>query len=472
MLKRTIVEGQGLHICEDKEQTCSVNLVNSKGSSFNQSVSHPGEDCKCGVNIPKMEQQIWNNSVVSFGLRDVKVSYKFEVVSIDRNMTKTLVIQPGEKVDSDCNFPPGFKTIQCRMHLKVKDKSYNYCTRRIFSENETITCQALVRGSVDPIISTVEIVKELPEKKFPEDRTYRCETSLGVIEYCIAENLNTKVIVNNEDHLVGEEYSSGQTRFQEGVCELVILPHTKNTGIWRTYIKVKGLNGTGFDYDGCIFTDQSSVKDDYIVLKEKLIKDITTVKSISFTANRTIICPTVPYPLTRCYLRMPDNKIITPPAQLFKRTSKMGICVFPNVNLQQGNLICSFNSFDLNEPDFQQEYIVEEKQSFIKVSSSVTINKFAVDLELGCKMALETELHNCLFISPSGELYHLPSSSFKSRRHSYRGEGLFVGDCGVIIKDRTMEDYHGNWTCHLDANLFQTDKSILIEPLKGLEAKN
>lgn len=472
---KTIVEGQGLWFCEDANSNCIISIETEDGRTWTPSdvpgndkdlILEPELNCSCGLRLLNISRSFDKNTI-KFGLREILVEYRINVIPFNEIPTTTLFVPYGQRIAAGCEFPATLEILRCRMHLKSKSQTLKWCHKRYYSENETIECWANVKGSADPIHSKVKVIVEpqqVHQKKEPHNSFYRCKTPLGAAESCIAENFATKEAVNLEDNLRGHQFSSRLTKLDDGVCELQIVSDVASyVGPWKIFMKMKSLNSSYYAYDGCLF----NAADDY---EGKVIQDfideVATPKHLPYHPNLTITCPPAPYPLTRCYL-LSGNELIFPSPDLFQRSSKLGICMFRDVKIVRSNeLVCSFNSHDPTKADLQQRYIVEEEHmNLITVSKPIirrsSTNSSLVDLELSCKFSMEIAFTNCLFVSPHGQLYHLPTSAFSGTNYSYKGKGLANGECGAVI---TVDEKQlaGRWSCHIEAFSFYKKEVIEV----------
>lgn len=471
---KTILEGQGLIFCEDPSAHCTISIetedqktwVPSSAVHDKNLIMDPDVDCSCGLRMLNISRD-FDKNIVKFGLREILVEYRINVIPFNKLPTKTYVVPFGQRIAAECDFPNSLEILHCRMELKEASNTFKWCHKRYYSENETITCQATVKGSADPVYSKVVIIIEPFVKRIEKPNGfYRCTASLGSAESCIAEDFATKTIVNLEDNLLGQEFSSQMTRLDHGVCELQVLSSLTYRGPWRIMMKMKSLKNTFYDFEGCMFN--AALIDSDKVIKD-LLNEITVPKFLLYRPNMTITCPNTPYPLTRCYLLV-KNEIILPVNDLFQRTSKLGICIFLNLEIETGEVVCNFNSHDPSLADLQQKYIVEEN-TFVKISkpilrkASYNTSSPIAELELLCKLSFVSGLTNCLFVSPFGRLYHLPTSKFSNQTHSYKGKGLSMGECGAVISV-IEEQAFGNWSCYIEANLFS--KNLVIPVLENM----
>lgn len=412
---------------------------------------------ECGAQVRNVSAKTscnWQLIAVDDNL--VRVDGQFSVQTIG-NMGKETVIKmegaPGQQASIVCP-QNGFHYV-CVI-VDQKGKRFHKCNLDVFypeiGKEVIYMCHTIALGSTMPTDTIIE-VKGKQENSNQEiirnDKSVVLSCKSSFFNWCAAVHDKTNEVVSIQSNIIGDRYSSAKTDLNTGLCQLEIpTPILANeTGIWKIYGQTNQYSSVD-SRTGCIFHLDSFPEVEINSLRSRVLVP-QTVHSIQ--QQFSIQCEEAPYKLSYCYLRFPDNQIQYAEPSMFVLTSGLGICRFDFVPIQDGRFTCGFNAPDENGPDIVQDINVhyhpvldiEATPKEVFVSKNETFS-------LLCRVVTDDPIQSCMFISPTGVIYNLPKTIFKSSSYSYFGRGLHNGDCGIEFTAPDAEENlpeFGNWTC-------------------------
>lgn len=334
------------------------------------------------------------------------------------------------------------------------------------SDPKVYHCKVFFWGRIDAVHSELHIRSvELPLKVLSNieenDRQVILSCQLDEsFSVCRAESLSTGNQYLLMDGFQSRRYSAWNTLLENGLCQIEIpKPLAVNeTGVWRIHGKLKG-SGV---WTGCLFNlnaTMSSEIESFVALLENVVHLETNADSID------IRCADSPYPLDYCYLETPTHEIIRPSIREMRLFKQYGRCTFAGVKAVSGRYTCGFPAID-HSRDLYQRFDVKYNDPNVLADVQAEIvhvgpsNRFS----LMCFALLDHSVDSCVFVSPTGELYHLPNSSYANQRFGYYGRGFVEGECGIEIY-KVEEGHSGNWTCSINLvdKLSQINLQILVK---------
>lgn len=359
--------------------------------------------------------------------------------------------------------PQGKSTEACELQVKFPALTNEAA--------EVFTCRVFFWGRVDAVISEIQVrshespakvVSSLTETENHVLLSCALKESLAV---CRAESLTTNNQFLIMDGFQSRRYSTRNTLLESGLCQFEIpKPIAANeTGVWRIHGRLKSSG----DWAGCLFhlnVDLSVVYEEFRSgLEENSSVEIMTTTSEAIE----IRCADAPYELDYCYLVTPAKEVIRPTAREMILFKAYGRCTFAKVPSATGRYTCGFNSLDHSE-DLLQHFDVRynDPSVFVAVQREVvTVDDPTTNgIALMCFALQGYSIDSCSFVAPSGDLYHLPNSSYSHNRFAYLGRGFEEGECGIELK-RVEEGMIGNWTCSVSlvARIARYDVHIMVK---------
>lgn len=313
-------------------------------------------------------------------------------------------------------------------------------------------CKVFFWGRLDAVhtethVRSIESALKVNSKIEENDRQVILSCKLDEsFSVCRAESLSTGNQYLLMDGFQSRRYSAWNTLLENGLCQIEIpKPLAVNeTGVWRIHGKLKGSSGV---WTGCLFNlhaTMSSEVESFEAQLENIVHLETAADSID------IRCADSPYPLDYCYLETPTHEVIRPSIREMHLFKQYGRCTFAGVKAVSGRYTCGFPAID-HSRDLFQHFDVKYNDPMILADVQAEIvhvgpsNRFS----LMCFALLDHSIDSCVFVSPIGELYHLPNSSYANQRFGYYGRGFVEGECGIEIY-RVEEGHSGNWTCSIN----------------------
>lgn len=277
-------------------------------------------------------------------------------------------------------------------------------------------------------IKTVTFHEVKPSETYHGNYILECKAK-SKIARCTAEHLRTKRSFNINDGMQHSTYSAFKTRFEKGVCQFEVPQfgedlRDEDVGKWA--LSITDEEG---HYEQCHFILSPSKPRDVRHTKKRAVNKIQ---------GSTIDCgEEVSYPITRCYMRDPDDKIIRQDSCLFK----LG---------KVGRWTCGYNAVTAEVADEQRE---------IHVHATGAIDPQANDLTMQCSHIYRSPLKTCLFISPTNRPFSVPLVE----------EEFKAGLCKITFESKE-EMISGRWKCVIQGKNSDTDYSVDIEHAGHSEA--
>lgn len=280
---------------------------------------------------------------------------------------------------------------------------------------------------------------------FVEGNTAILECKSGrIITSCTIEHFGASHRrFNIEEGLAYRDYTAFKTLFQDGVCQFQMPSPIRDVDAGSWTIHIQGQN------------DMENRKCDFMLKSpySSIEKSSTDSIIIINTTEEEAVIPCargLTYPLTKCYMPMPDMSIIE-----FKEPLD-GICEF---TVKPGIWICGFNRESPNEPDILRHFEVRQFNNEA-IEGKANMN----DQTLSCRHIYKKALSACIFLSPSGQIYSLPSERFYAhhRFHYHPADNkLSDGYCGIkFLSKMLIED--GTWKCIIQVKNNDQDFSLDI----------
>lgn len=339
--------------------------------------------------------------------------------------------------------PQGKTTEACELQVKFP---------ALAKEAEVFNCRVFFWGRVDAVNSEIQVrshqspakvVSTLEEAENHVLLSCALAESLAV---CRAESLKTANQFLIMDGFQSRRYSTRNTLLESGLCQFEIpKPIAANeTGVWRIHGRLKSSG----DWAGCLFHLNVDLRVVYEEFRSRL-EEHNSVEVATTSEAIEIRCADAPYALDYCYLVTPAGEVIRPTAREMQLFKAYGRCTFAKVAAETGRYTCGFNSLDHSQ-DLQQHFDVRHSDPsvFVAVQREVV----AVDddptnaITLMCFALQGYSIDSCSFVAPSGDLYHLPNSSYAHHRFAYSGRGFEEGECGIELRG-VEEGFMGKWTC-------------------------
>lgn len=397
----------------------------------NGEVLHPFEfnnPIECGV-------RVLNTSSVSHG--------QWKLTGIDQNgnlNSDYFQVYIRSESDDDANSCPSSNPVGYCSKIELSTGRSKTCGETL---TENHICEYLLKGQMEKNSIMVELNSETPQKyrKDSERTILECskEPEWETMKSCYIEHIPSGEVYNIEEGLQDVRYSAYKTDFQAGICQFEIPGSIEEheAGVWKMHIernlqynngRIPPLNRT------CTF----HLIGNETLAKEKLLQRTQSTVLIKTISDNVLIdcAKNVYYPLTICYLRQ-DNLV-----HFYDDHGEMlmGNCIF---TVWPGNWTCGFNGPTKDDPDFVQNFEIIKYDSEIIEEQMKRTAKGTITLE--CHHISQATIKTCLFLSPNGKMYRLPSDNYNSTQFSYNGRGFTAGDCGIELSKEIEEP--GNWSC-------------------------
>lgn len=299
------------------------------------------------------------------------------------------------------------------------------------------------------------------------------EQNMEIID-CFIEHVPTGRRFYISDGLQGVRYSAYMTDFQTGVCQFEIPPGTiqdDEEGLWKMIIE--GTNPHGANFDSSYYPENTykkaqqckfQLKSNSTRAKDELeARTRTTIRIQTVNNLETIQCASnLFYPLHLCYL-VDNEKFRFSDGQGFED----GNCEF---QVGPANWTCGFNGPSVEDEDFTQKFEV------IKYETEAIDEKFTADedgtVTLECHLIKKMPIKLCMFLSPSGQVYRLPTDKFKATGGTYSyysaGGKMMNGDCGIEFA-AGVDVESGRWKCVIGKlNGEKVDTEIMVEEKEAI----
>ena len=377
---------------------------------------------------------------------------------------------PETEVSSFSGVEGDFGTISCpgdynhQRHCEIIDPQglvHEGCELRVkypavSSGPQVFHCHVYYWGRMDSFAAELHVESmESPAKVLAlteEDAThvvFSCSVKEEALSVCRAESLSSGIQFLIMDGFQSQRYSAWKTHLQNGICQLEIpKPYAANeVGIWRIHAK---LPSSGNEWTGCVFRLDVDFNSEYESFRNRLLEG-TPVQVTTTSEQIEFRCANAPYPLEYCYLVTPSKEVIQPSLRQMALFKTYGRCTFSSVPAETGRYSCGFNSPDHSE-DLFQHFDVHYSDPGVFVAAereTVSMADQSGRLSLMCFALQDYAISSCSFVAPSGELYHLPSSSFSNSQYAYVGGGFVAGHCGLELF-RVDDGHLGNWTCSVE----------------------
>lgn len=245
------------------------------------------------------------------------------------------------------------------------------------------------------------------------------------ISRCTAEHYRTKRSYNINDGMQHRTYSAFKTRFEKGVCQFEIPKFgedLKDEDVGKWTLSIRDVEGHTVE---CPFILSSSKSRDVRHTKKRSVNKIK---------GSTIDCgEEAYYPVSRCYMRAPDNRIIR----------QKDSCLFKLDAV--GRWTCGYNAVTAESPDEQREIHVHETGA---IDPQVNSN----DRTMQCNHIYRSPLKTCIFISPSNRPFSVPLVE----------EEFKAGLCKITFASRD-EMISGRWKCVIQVKDSDTAFSVDIK---------
>lgn len=375
---------------------------------------------------------------------------------------------PESYITSESGIAGNFGTIQCpgdynqQRHCRITDPKggvIESCEVRVkypaqlTSQPSIYMCQVFFWGRVDAVHTEVHVHSyQAPQKVYAnmEDNADHVLLSCAVDEglsVCRIESLTSSTQFLIMDGFQSHRYSTWNTHLDSGLCQFEIpKPIVANeTGVWRIHGKLKSSG----QWTGCVFHLNADMDLEYETFISGLLQNSVPLETTSETLD--FQCADAPYRLDYCYLVLPTEEVIRPTLGEMDLFRAYGRCTFTGVPVTTGRYRCGFNSLDHSEDLFQHfdvRYNDPNVLADVQHGEIVLVDP-SMGLTLMCYALQDYSINSCTFLAPSGDLYHLPNSTYSNSRFGYYGGGFGVGECGIELY--RVDDVHmGNWTCSIN----------------------
>lgn len=276
--------------------------------------------------------------------------------------------------------------------------------------------------------NALEYTLDRPERRITTSgagkMVLRCAVGFK-LKMCTSRNTVTDESIAVTPGLLTHQYSAYRTNFERGTCELEFLAPIRRSqwGLWKITAREKN----GHENQICKFN----------VYTTEFLDEITEFRNFTIRTldSRTTIkcCDRVPYELVECYLIKADEiEFYTNGDDL-----RQGNCQF---YVPPGNWTCGFNGPEAEMPHIRRYFNVVQYESRLIAEKQVSpIDNITT---IGAQHIYNEPLRTCMFLSPSTQLYVLPSADSVHNFTSFR-ENMKRGHCVISLTPQTEE--RGSW---------------------------
>lgn len=414
---------------------------------------------ECGARVK-------NVNAITPGVWRLEAHSKDESVESDSLSVSILTSVADVRIIEEMGISGHFGTIECpgdhnhQRHCEIIDpqnKKIESCEASVKypplnSDPKVYQCNVFFWGRIDVVQTEIQVRSvEAPLKIVSkvQDMTSHvvlsCSTANEGLSVCRAESLTTGNQYLIMDGFQSRRYSSWNTQLESGLCQFEIpTPMANNeTGVWRIHGKLK-RNGM---WTGCLFNLNANMTLEYEAFRASL----NTIRILETDSEKIDIhCPDSPYPLDYCYLETPTRDVIRPSVSNLELFKNYGRCFFSNVPSATGRYTCGFNSMDHSGDLFQHlDVQFHDRNVLADVQAEIVHIGPSNRFNLMCYALMDHSISSCVFVSPTGELFHLPSSQYSNTRFGYYGRGFVEGECGIEVY-HAQPNHEGNWTCSIN----------------------
>lgn len=266
----------------------------------------------------------------------------------------------------------------------------------------------------------------------------------GILKTCTIRHRTTGKMFQIKEGQQHSRYSTYLTNFADRLCQFELPSQVElhEEGLWIMEMTLDNRMKRV-----CRFTVGN--RDLFVSRILEETKTVTVINTMNDMVN--IKCSEkAPYPIKRCYLKSPYE-----PALEFNVRNEeklIGNCDFYPPLLKTNTLAssiewtfqCGFNGPNEGDPDFLKTFRVRTFKS-----EAIDGKYVAEQKSLECHQINKLPIESCMFLSPSGRLFSVPSDSFTSDVFEYYAPmsekgGFAKGACGIKFKTNMEE---GQWKC-------------------------
>ncbi|XP_077289107.1 uncharacterized protein LOC143913287 [Arctopsyche grandis] len=254
-----------------------------------------------------------------------------------------------------------------------------------------------------------------------------------------------------------DRYSAVGTNLVKKKCGIEIkLPlNETDDGQWRLDFG-ENIN----EFTGCFISTSSLKKNKF----KKIANDIDQINV--FVGKSMIIDCNVPWPISYCYVREPNGKIVSSSGTKAVQIQRVGVCriIVNNVTEEMnGRWTCGVSTFDGTADTVFYRDVLVISDRIVPENIHVQV-AYGQNVILSCKSPIKEAMRYCRFVSPSGESFLIQptmSSSSASRLINW-GTLIKQGECTIQLKNVQIHDI-GIWTC---ATSFSTIENEFYAEIK------